>query len=62
MPAQPPKFPLAQHDLYRIAGEAYRSPSTVRAVYEGKSTSLSFAAVVAAAKKLGLPPPQAAAT
>lgn len=62
MPSSTKQCPLAANDLYRLAGEAYRSPSTVKAVYEGRSTSLSHAAVVAAAKKLGLPPPKAAAT
>lgn len=53
--------PLAPHDLYRLAGEAYRSPATVRAVYAGRSTELSVAAVAAAAKRLGLPIPAPAA-
>jgi hypothetical protein len=53
-------LPIELHDLYRLAGEAFRSPNTVKAAYAGRTSALSFAAVVAAAKRLGLPPPKPA--
>ena len=50
---------MRQEDIWRLAAEAHRDPTTVKRVLEGKgTTSLSRAAIIEAAKRLAiaLPP------
>jgi hypothetical protein len=50
--------PLTSNELLRIARACFRSPATVRTVYEGRGSSLSREAVIDAAKRLGFPAPE----
>jgi hypothetical protein len=45
---------LRQEDIWKLAAEAHRDPTTVRRVLAGKSTALSKAAVIDAAQRLNI--------